>query len=429
VRDVLIGDVWLCGGQSNIEYGIRFVPNARLEIELADHAGVRLFYVPRRASGTPMSTIGPPPIGHELEASWQQCKPNTVGAIGDWGGFSAIGYYFGRALNKELNVPIGMISAMWGGTPIQCWMSRETLLSNEATRYVADDFDQALVAWPGLKDKWYTDVEAWDKQYGASASGPATSPVSAVPRRPPAPPGPESHYIAVTGYNGMIAPVIPFGINGVIWYQGESNAGNHAQAREYRTLFPMLIEQWRREWGRGDFPFYFVQLASFKRRETAPGESVWAELREAQARALSLPNTAMAVAIDVGDADDIHPTDKRTVALRLVKIALANAYGRDLVSSGPTFRHMRIDGSAVRVEFRHAEGLTSQGASVTGFSIAGADWIFYWAEARIERNGVVLTCPSVEKPSAVRYGWADNPDASLYNAAGLPLAPFRSDEW
>jgi sialate O-acetylesterase len=242
--------------------------------------------------------------------------------------------------------------------------------------------------------------------------------------RYPSPDNPNSPTVL---YGAMITPLTPYAIRGVIWYQGESNAGS---AFQYRTLFPTMIRDWRRAWGRGAFPFYFVQLANYMQRKAEPGESEWAELREAQAMALALPRTGMAVAIDIGEADDIHPRNKTDVGLRLARWALADTHGQPVVKSGPLYDSFAVERSAIRVLFRHAGGLaTSDGAAPKGFAIAGADRKWRWAETRIDGQTVVASSPEVKEPVAVRYAWADNPEATLRNRQGLPASPFRTDDW
>lgn len=227
-------------------------------------------------------------------------------------------------------------------------------------------------------------------------------------------------------YNAMLAPLFPFAIRGAIWYQGESNAG---RAYQYRTLFPTMIRNWRSGWG-SDFPFFFVQLPNWRARQDVPSESDWAELREAQAMTLREPHTGMAIAIDIGDGEDLHPRNKRDVGRRLATLALANVYRRPIIPSGPLFDRFRIEGAKVRISFKYAQGLkTSDGSAVKGFALAGADRRFVWADARIEGETVVVSSPTISKPVAVRYGWADNPLVNLYNKADLPAAPFRTDDW
>jgi sialate O-acetylesterase len=260
---------------------------------------------------------------------------------------------------------------------------------------------------------------AWSSKVEV-ALGPFTPDWGTQPARPDEQNGPTSLY------NAMIAPVVPYTIRGAIWYQGESNAG---RAYEYRTLFPEMIRDWRRAWWQGDFPFYFVQLANYMKRAEQPGDSAWAELREAQRMTLAERQTGMAVTIDIGEADDIHPRNKQDVGHRLALQALARTYGRKVVFSGPSFRKMEVSGAEARLSFDHAEGLAARGETLRGFAVAGEDRHFVWAQARIDGQAVVVSSPEVEKPVAVRYGWADNPDCNLVNGAGLPASPFRTDDW
>ena len=364
-RDVWLGEVWICSGQSNMEWPVRQAKDAEAEIAGADHPGIRLFQTPRRAAPVPETHV---------EAEWRTCSPESVA------GFSAVGYSFGRALHERIDRPVGLIQAAWGGTPAEAWTAPASLRDDP-------DFAEILVRKP---------------RHGSWAP-------SAL-------------------FHGMIAPLTRYGIRGVIWYQGESNAD---RAWQYRRLFPAMIRSWREAFRQGDIPFLFVQLANFKARAEQPGESEWAELREAQTRALSLPRTGMAVTIDIGEADDIHPRNKQEVGRRLALAAMPAAYGKEVASSGPRYRAMEIDGSRVRVFFRAvADGLrTSDGEEPRGFALAGADRVFHWASAVVEGRSVVVESPEVQEPVAVRYAWADNPDANLANAAGLPAAPFRTDDW
>jgi sialate O-acetylesterase len=289
--------------------------------------------------------------------------------------FSAVGYHFGRELAGELEVPVGLIQCAWGGTPAEAWTTAARLAADAA---LAPSRDREL--------------------------------------KPPV--------AQARLYNGMVAPLERYGVAGVIWYQGESNVD---QAAQYRLLFPAMIESWREARGREDLPFLFVQLAAFLARQDEPGDSAWAELRESQAAALALPHTGMAVAIDVGDAEDIHPKNKREVGRRLALLALRDVYGRDLHAEGPTFAGLELEGPRVRVRFDQAEGLMAAGGLVRGFALAGDDGVFHRAEGRIEGDSVVLTSPEVPAPTAVRYAWADNPEATLTSGAGLPAVPFRTD--
>jgi sialate O-acetylesterase len=363
LRDVWFGDVWICSGQSNMEWPLAESANAESEIAAATQPRVRLFQVEKRVSAAPQAACA---------GKWTVCDPQSAAS------FSAVGYHFGSALARDLERPIGLIQAAWGGTPAEAWTMRAFL------------------------------------------DGEAFAPI--LERAPP-----HESWTPCGLFNGMIAPLAQLSLRGAIWYQGESNA---ERAEQYRELFPAMIRSWRQAFGREDLPFLFVQLASFKPRQPEPGESDWAELREAQAMALALPHTGMALAIDVGDAEDIHPRDKRTVGERLALEALRVAYGRDVASRGPTFRSLHIDGGSVRVELDHAEGLaTTDGGPPAGFALAGEDRVFHWAEAELTDGAVVLRSPAVPTPVAVRFAWADNPAHNLKNAAGLPAVPFRTDDW
>jgi len=304
-----------------------------------------------------------------------------------FGGFSAASFYFGRQLYRELGVPIGLIHSSWGDTVAEAWTSLEALEKMESMK-------ERLAAL-------------------------------STPSQPAAPANPN---ITTVLYNGMIAPLLPFAIKGAIWYQGESNAD---RACQYRELLPTMIGDWRKRFGVGDFPFYIVQLAAFTARQPQPRESNWAELREAQAlTAGNLINCGLAVAIDLGDAKDIHPKNKRGVGVRLALNALAKNYGKRVEYSGPWYRTMRMKDGAIRLNFDHAKsGLIARGAGLKGFAIAGEDKKFVWADARIDAKTVVVSSPQIPRPVAVRYAWDSNPDCNLYNGAGLPAVPFRTDDW
>jgi sialate O-acetylesterase len=263
---------------------------------------------------------------------------------------------------------------------------------------------------------------AWE--YKVEIELPPTHPDFAT--QPQAPPGPDNPSTPTTLFGGMIAPLLPYAIRGAIWYQGEANA---YRAFEYRTLLPALIHDWRAAWHEPEMPFLFVQLANWQAAAAQPGESDWAELREAQLRTLSVEHTGMAVTIDIGEADDIHPKDKADVGHRLAQAALAGTYGRHVVPSGPLYESATPDGDALRLRFRYATGLTARGGSPTGFALAGDDHKWHWAEARIDGETIVVRSPDVPSPVAARYGWANNPSCNIYNAAGLPASPFRTDDW
>ena len=380
LKDVLVGDVWLLGGQSNMEWPMTQTNGSEDSIKSANYPEIRLFEVGRQVSIFPVQDVA--------EASWNVCTPETIS------NFSAVGYYFGKRLHQDLDVPIGLLDINWGGTVSEAWTSSEALASHP-------DFDDRIAAYR-------TSGEA-DFQ-NAENKGPNGWPSSL--------------------YHGMLEPVIPFGIKGAIWYQGESNA---PRAYQYREIFPLMIQDWRDQWGQGDFPFLWVQLANFKQPIEEPKDSDWAELREAQSMTLSLPNTGQAIIIDKGEANDIHPRDKWTVGERLAVAAKKVAYGMDVVYSGPTFKNMDVAGNKVRIIFDNlGSGLNihDKYGYVKGFAVAGKDKVFHWANAYQDGNDIIVYSDKVSQPVAVRYGWADNPDdVNVYNAEGLPASPFRTDSW
>ncbi len=380
INNVLFGEVWVASGQSNMEWPVAASRNAEYEIKNAVNPAIRLFIVTKASKPEPT---------RELTGSWSECSPETVR------GFSAVAYFFGRALFRRLQVPIGLIESAWGGTPAESWTARAWLESDPDLTPML-----ARIPPPGQTVKADDPSKpAWD---------------SWTP----------------TGlFNGMIAPIARYSIAGAIWYQGESNA---SRAYQYRKLFPAMIRCWREAWGQGDFPFLWVQLANFMKRQPEPGDSAWAELREAQTMTLSLPKTGQAIAIDIGEADDIHPRNKQDVGIRLCLLAQNIHYGdRDVVASGPTYKSMSVNGSKVTLTFTNVGGglMSKDGLPLSGFAVAGPDRKFHRAQARISRSTVIVSSDAVENPVAVRYGWADNPAVSLYNAAGLPAGPFRTDNW
>ncbi len=413
VRDVLVGDVWICSGQSNMAWPVSRAANAEKEIARATYPHLRLFTVKRTAAAKPEANC---------QGSWARCGPETVG------GFSAVGYFFGRALRKHLDVPVGLVNTSWGGTPSEAWTSPKTVKRVDAFDPIVKRWNEQIAAYPEQKAKWETtkaDRLAKWKEAAAKAKAAGKKP----PRRPRPPRDPtlDPHRPSVL-FNGMIAPLLPMRIRGAIWYQGESNAG---RAYQYRTIFPAMIRDWRARWGQGDFPFLFVQLANFKKRQDQPGDSAWAELREAQAMALDLPNTAQAVIIDIGEAGNIHPKNKQDVGKRLALAARAVAYGEDVTCSGPMYKSMKVEDGKVRLAFDHTDGglVAGGGGPLKGFAVAGKDKTWHWAHAEIDGDTVVVSCKDVADPLAVRYAWADNPECNLTNQAGLPASPFRTDTW
>jgi len=563
LRNILVGEVWVCSGQSNMQMAVRDIANGPAEVQAANYPRIRLFTVACLTAPTRQDDLIQP-------ATWQECSPQSVEL------FAAAAYFFGRDLQKALQVPVGLINTSWGGTVCETWMSREALEADAEFRHLRDHvlppeefakakpaFDEALRKWeslayfkdpgnkgfgmgwaapdcsmshwidigtPGLwrnmsdetcegavwyrrdikvpkvwegKDLllslgaiddfdttyfngtqvgaigmetpnwWMTPrrytvpgtlakagratiaVRVFDHFMGGGLMGPAPEmcvvavgrpeseairlngtwkfkveyPIDPAtrPPRPNEPMGPDNPNCPTTLYNSMIHPLIPFGIRGALWYQGESNAD---RAYQYRRLFPALIRDWRRRWGKGAFPFLFVQLANWGGQQAKPGESDWAELREAQTMALRVPNTGMALAIDIGDAEDMHPRNKQDVGRRLALAARALVYRQKLVYSGPMYAGMTVKGSQARLRFKHVGGgLVARGGKLRGFAIAAKDRKFVWAQARVEEGTVVVWSDEVPKPVAVRYGWADNPDANLYNKESLPAVPFRTDKW
>jgi sialate O-acetylesterase len=550
LKNVLVGDVWVCSGQSNMEMGIGNVNNAAQEISTADYPQIRLFTVQKTIALEPQST---------LSGQWDVCTPKTV-ASGGWGGFSAVGYFFGRELYKDLKVPIGLIHTSWGGTVAEAWTSAEALetmpdfkpavaqvVSMRSAAPGKFDMDRAMAEWwskndPGSRagETWYAttlsdsdwktmslptlwedaglkdfdglvwfrrevDVpaEAAGKEatlnlgpiddrdttwvngtkvgentlynanrvykipagvlkagrniiavrvldtgggggvYGSADqlhldAGGSSIPLhgdwrykvaSPLSKMTPVPVDTNNNpNISTVLYNGMIAPVLPYGIKGAIWYQGESNAG---RAYQYRTLLPTMIRDWRNRFESGQFPFFIVQLANFMQTDMEPRDDAWPELREAQdMTARSVGKSAIATAIDIGDTIDIHPKNKQEVGRRLALDALAIAYGKKVEYSGPTYKSMKRDGNRMVVAFDHlGAGLTAKGGKLTGFAVAGRDHKFVWADAVIEGNSVAVWSPGITDPVAVRYAWSNNPVANLYNKANLPALPFRTDQW
>jgi len=400
LTDVLVGDVWVASGQSNMEFAMRQAATAAQDLPQAANPQIRLMIVKKKASEFPLADV-------ETDASWAASTPETAKD------FSAVGWYFAREIAAREHVPVGVIDSTWGGTVAEAW-----------TRLGALGEDAALapifVQWAKMT-QGETDAQARhaDEQRQIADAKAAGKPVPEFPWHP---------MLLSWGpgmlWNGMIAPLTPLPIRGVIWYQGESNSAL-ARAPYYERVFSTMIEDWRHEWGVGDFPFLFVQISNFK----SNGSEDWAELREQQLKTLKLRNTAMAVTIDIGNPDNVHPTDKVDVGLRLALAARALSYGEDVSYSGPIFRQATPEGNAIRVWFdHHAKGLTGQGGELTGFEVAGADGRFVVGKATIDGNTVVVTSDTVMEPKFVRYGWANSPLCNLFNGEGLPASPFTSME-
>jgi sialate O-acetylesterase len=390
LKNILVGEVWIGSGQSNMELPVAGCKDAEKEISEAKYPEIRLFTVAKKQAAEPQT---------DCSGDWKECSPETVG------NFSAAAYFFGRQLHQELKVPIGLIHSSWGGTPAQFWTSRKALEANPVLKPLAQGDSSCL-------------------------------------------------------YNGMIAPLIPYGIRGAIWYQGEANVG---AAYQYRTLFPAMIADWRAAWkqagtppspatgegpgvranSQGDFPFGFVQIAPFSYSDAwGSNPAACAELWEAQAMTLKAsPNTGMAVTVDIadvegihpknGDFSGIHPKNKQEVGRRLALWALAKVYGKKLVYSGPIYKSMKVEGDKIRLQFDHVGGglIAADGKPLTDFTIAGADQKFVPATAAIDGNSILVQSGQVAQPAAVRYAWHDDATPNLANKEGLPASPFRTDTW
>ena len=413
VSDVLVGEVWVCSGQSNMQMSVRSSADAETEIAAAKYPNIRLLTVARLTADEPQT---------DCKAAWVACSPETVP------NFSAVGYFFGRHLHKKLGVPVGLINASWGGTRAEAWTSGDTLKADAAYKVFTERDAQAIAGYTKVKENWEKTKDEKLAKWQEAAKK-AKDAGKRAPRKPCAPGDPKaSRHRPSVLYNGIIAPIVPYPIAGAIWYQGESNAG---RAYQYRKLFPDMITDWRKHWGQGDFTFLFVQLPNWRARKDQPEDSAWAELREAQTMTLALPKTGQAVIIDIGDARNVHPKNKQDVGKRLALAARAIAYGENIVYSGPMYDSMKVEGGKIRLSFNHVGGglVAKGGGKLTGFAIAGADKKFVWADATIDGNNIVVAGKDVAKPVAVRYAWADNPQCNLYNKEGLPASPFRTDQW
>jgi len=417
IRDVLVGEVWLCSGQSNMQFKLidpqlAGDSSGDLEAAQADLPLLRLVTVPNVASQEPKD---------DFKGQWEVSSPETAAK------FSAVGFFFGRTLQRILHVPVGLINDAWGGSAAEAWIRRGALEQDPrfGNLMVETVRKEAYNATPRAQQKYQEDLIKWKV-----ASEQAKAQFKNPPSKPQSPEG----WMAGNKrpgniFGGVLNPTIGYGIKGVIWYQGESNAG---RAFEYGSLFPFLIEQWRKEWAQGDFSFYWVQLANHMPRKSEPGESAWAELREAQTKTMRLANTGQAVIIDLGEGKDVHPRNKHDVAARLVRWALARDYGVKLPFRSPEFQKMDVSGDKVTVTFDcHGSRLRTFGVQeVKGFALCGEDHAWHWADGEISgTNSVTLSSKEVPLPVAVRYAWADNPDCNLYSEEDLPATPFRTDNF
>ncbi|REK18611.1 MAG: sialate O-acetylesterase [Planctomycetota bacterium] len=427
ISNVLVGEVWVCSGQSNMEWTVRISGKPEEERRAANYPLIRHIKVPRRPADVPQENFG---------AAWTVCSPDTVS------NYTAVGYYFARRLHLDLNVPIGLINTSWGGTRIEPWITVGGFRSIGHAAFAPDIVRRIETADPSTQlgkqayGRLIAEMRRWTED--------AQTAVAAGRYPPPYPARPNlgsSNQDPARLYRGMVHPLVPYAIRGAIWYQGESNGTEDATYYEKKHA---LVQGWREAWGQGDFPFYWVQLANFTKDTKEPaGDDGYARTRDAQRRALDLPNSGMAVIIDIGEADDIHPKNKQDVGHRLAQWALARDYGRAIVPSGPLYRSHEIDGDSIRIHFDHVgEGLmvgkksgyeptveVPQG-QLARFAIAGAERRWVWADAKIDGDTVVVSSPQVDRPLAVRYAHSANPEgANLYNRAGLPASPFRTDRW
>ncbi len=407
-RDVVVGDVWLASGQSNMEFTVKGARDAAKEMAAADFPLIRHLKVGQAVATAPVREIS--------SAGWESAAPGTVGE------FTAVGYFFARKVHAQIGVPVGILHSSWGGTPIESWMSNEARSSTSLAGALEARWRQAMLDWPPERVARYPRAMAiWQKEEDrAKAAGER----NLLPW--PQPPATRDSPMFPGGlFNAMIVPLQPCGLRGVLWYQGESNA---ERSDEYAELFTAMIRSWRAGWRQDELPFYFVQIANYLQQQDTTNRC-WAYLREAQAAALALPSTGMAVAVDVGQADDVHPVNKQDVGHRLAVLALAGAHGVKVDSHGPEFSGTSREGGALRVRFSHAGfGLKARGG-VKSLELAGADKVFHPAVGRIEGESLLVSSPEVPEPAAVRYAWTNAPEANLYNGAGLPAVPFRSDDW
>ncbi len=403
--DVMVGDVWFASGQSNMEMplsgfpGSAVVTNGAEEIRNANQPNIRLLLVHLKASDFPLRDFEP--------TAWTKCTPETAAK------FSAVAYFFGKQLAEHEHVPIGLIDSSWGGTPGEAWISMHGVSSDSSLMPV-------FTEWATFADQQtnlVATVEAEKQEDEAARKANQPMPKHAWH------PNPNSWQPAAL-FNAMVAPALDFHIKGAIWYQGESNASVE-RANLYEKVLPALIADWRTNWHQGNFPFLFVQIANFK----GGTQQTWPIVREAQRRTLSVANTGMAVTIDIGDPDNVHPANKQDVGARLALAARKLAYGEDVEYAGPLYREAAPEGHGLRVWFDHTTGgLAVKGDTLKGFEIAGEDKHFVGANARIEGDSVVVTCDQIAQPKFVRYGWANAPTVNLTNGKGLPASPFTSED-
>lgn len=411
---VLVGEVWIGSGQSNMAMSVSRSKNFESERRAADFPLIRMFTVARASATGPQD---------DCKGEWKVCSPDTVG------GFSATAYFFGRELHNNLGgVPVGLINTSWGGTAVEAWTSMPAQEKLKGFSQIVEPWKKQIAGYDPqkAKDAHAAQLKAWEKR-----AAKAKAEKKRAPRKPQLQGDPRRNQNHPANlFNGMVNPLIPYAIRGAVWYQGERNS-NQTFSHLYDEQLSVLILDWRTRWGQGNFPFAWVQLPNYMEQQTEPVEDRgWVIVRDSMERALRTPNTGMAITTDIGEAKDIHPKNKQDVGRRLGWWALARVYGKDTASSGPLFRSHSIADGEVAVSFNHVYGgLVAKGDKLKGFAIADSDKKWRFGNARIEGDSVVISHPEIEKPEAVRYNWAANPIGNLFNGAGLPAAQFRTDNW
>jgi sialate O-acetylesterase len=435
LNDVLVGEVWLCSGQSNMEWPVARAENSEREIAAANFPLIRHVRVDHVVSETPADTV--------KTGGWQAATPSNTGT------FTAVGFFFARDLYQKLRVPVGIVHSSWGGTPVESWLSPAALAGNPAYKVVSERWQENLREFPARQAAYEAKLAEWTQTEAAARQTAPAAPTTATKKsakksapvvaathadwlrknpRPRPPRGAGDPWTPTGLFNGMINPLLPYALRGFLWYQGESNA---ERAAEYHPLFSAMITAWRAHFGQGELPFYWVSLANYGVAGDGNEKGrTYAFLREAQTKALALPETGQALAIDIGDPKDIHPKNKQEVGRRLALLARNRVY--DIVGddTGPSFVAAQREGAALRVRFTHAGGgLIAREKPVQSLELAGADRVFHPADGKIDRETLLVSSPAVRDPVAVRYAWTNAPEANLCNGAGLPAVPFRSDAW
>lgn len=406
INDVLIGEVWLCSGQSNMAWTVGRLKAIKDEQATANYPQLRMFV--ESSGGAGESNVKP-------RGEWKLTTPENLV------NFSATAYFFGRHLHRELKQPVGLLVSSVGGTPIQNWISPKSQRTHAEMAKPFAAIDNTMKTWTPqrAKELYERQLAGWQKQADAAKAENRPAPPKPAPNPDPRSRAPGNLF------NGKIAPLAGYAIKGAIWYQGESNAFTVEGGKFYAEQLSMLVKDWRMQWAQGDFPFAWVQLPNFHNERF----SGWCEVRESMLKTLSMPHTGMAICLDLGHPTDIHPQNKQEVGRRLGLWAMAKVYGRELAWSGPLPKTQTFENSSAICTFDHGEGLKAREGAIEGFELAGADKVYHPATANIEGGKVIVTSAAVSSPIAVRYAWKDDPKANLVNAAGLPASPFRTDEW